>query len=230
MNQNVLRNRSRVAMPMLIVLLVCVGLLATKTIRWNGRAVFGASKIPLKVDSSPQPVSLGEFKNGFSTVVDPTLPSVVNISSTKVVKRPNQLPGFPFSDPFFRQFFGDQGEGGRQAPRRPQTEREQSLGSGVILNADGYVLTNNHVIQGATEVDVFTQDQKKFKAKVVGTDSRTDIAVLKIDATNLPAMTLGDSGTLKVGDLVFAIGDPFGVGETATMGIVSATGRTLGGY
>ena len=114
-------------------------------------------------------------------------------------------------------------------PATPQTEREYSLGSGVIVNPNGYLLTNNHVISGASDIEVFTQDKKKFKAKLVGTDPRTDIAVLKIDATQLPSLTLGDSSKLKVGDLVFAIGDPFSVGETATMGIVSATGRSLDG-
>src|SRR5262249_39125743 len=111
----------------------------------------------------------------------------------------------------------------------PQTQREHSLGSGVIVNPDGYILTNNHVVDGATDISVFTRDRKKFTAKLVGTDPQTDVAVLKIEATNLPSFTLGDSGKLKVGDVVFAIGDPFGIGETATMGIVSATGRGLGG-
>jgi serine protease Do len=99
----------------------------------------------------------------------------------------------------------------------------------VIVNPDGYILTNNHVVDGATDISVFTRDKKKYTAKVVGTDSRTDVAVLKIEATNLPSFTIGNSSDLKVGDLVFAIGDPFGIGETATMGIVSATGRGLGG-
>ena len=103
------------------------------------------------------------------------------------------------------------------------------MGSGVIINPNGYLLTNNHVIEGASDVRVFTPDHKEYKAKVIGTDSRTDVAVLKIEASGLPAFTLGDSSNLKVGDVVFAIGDPFGIGETATMGIVSATGRALGG-
>ena len=107
-------------------------------------------------------------------------------------------------------------------------EREFGLGSGVIVNPDGYILTNNHVVSGASDVEVFTVDKRKFKAKVIGTDPLTDVAVLKIDATGLPTLTLGDSSALKVGDVVFAIGQPFGIGETATMGIVSATGRGLG--
>jgi serine protease Do len=185
-----------------------------------------ADKVPLKIDKDPAPVSLAEFKNGYAPVIDPALPAVVNISSTKIVKQQNNFPGLFFDDPLSRQFFGDQFN---QQPGRPQTEREYSLGSGVIVNPDGYILTNNHVVSGASDIEVFTRDKKKFRAKLVGTDPRTDVAVLKIDATRLPSLTLGDSSNLKVGDVVFAIGDPFGVGETATMGIVSATGRGLGG-
>jgi serine protease Do len=184
-----------------------------------------SSKVPLKIDESPAPVDMSGLKNGYSSIIDPALPAVVNISSSKIVKQDNNLPGF-FDDPFFRQFFGGQFN---EQPVQPQSERQYSLGSGVIVNPDGYIITNNHVVSGATDVEVFTQDKKKFKAKVVGTDPRTDVAVLKIDATNLPSLTLGDSSHLKVGDVVFAVGDPFGIGETATMGIVSATGRGLGG-
>lgn len=184
-----------------------------------------ADKVSLRIDKDPAPVNLAEFKNGYAPVIDPALPAVVNISSTKIVKQQNNVPSL-LNDPFFRQFFGDQSN--RQL-NRPETEREYSLGSGVVVNPDGYILTNNHVVSGASDIQVFTQDKKKFKAKVIGTDAKTDIAVLKIDTSGLPALTLGDSSKLKVGDVVFAIGDPFGVGETVTMGIVSATGRGLGG-
>ena len=108
---------------------------------------------------------------------------------------------------------------------QPRPEREQSLGSGVILTPDGTILTNNHVIDGASDIKVQLSDKREFQAKLVGTDPKTDVAVLKINASGLPTLPLGDSTTLHVGDLVFAIGDPFGIGETATMGIVSATGR-----
>jgi serine protease Do len=191
-----------------------------------GHAASTARKVALKVDSDPAPVSLMALKNGFASVIDPALPGVVNISSSKVVKQDNNVPGFFFDDPFFRQFFGDQFG---QPPSRPQTQKEYSLGSGVIVNPDGYILTNDHVISGASDIEVFTQDKKKFRAKLIGTDSRTDVAILKIDATQLPSLTLGDSSKLKVGDVVFAVGDPFGIGETATMGIISAIGRGLGG-
>ena len=127
----------------------------------------------------------------------------------------------PFgNDPFFRQFFGDQ-----FGQAQPRPEREQSLGSGVILTPDGTILTNNHVVDGASDIKVQLSDKREFQAKLIGTDPKTDVAVLKINASGLPTLPLGDSSALHVGDLVFAIGDPFGIGETATMGIVSATGR-----
>jgi len=105
-------------------------------------------------------------------------------------------------------------------------QREKALGSGVIMTRDGYILTNNHVVDGATDVQVTLGDKREFKAKIVGTDPKTDIAVLKIDATNLPLITVADSLKVQVGDYALAIGDPFGVGQTVTMGIVSATGRS----
>ena len=189
-----------------------------------GHSVLGAEKVAVSVAKNAAPVSLGDFKNGFSSVLVPTLPAVVSISSTKVVKSQGNTPDF-FNDPMFRQFFGNQPPPGMS--QGPHAEREFGLGSGVIVNPDGYILTNNHVVSGASDVEVFTVDKRKFKAKVIGTDPLTDVAVLKIDATGLPALTLGDSSA-ESGRRGFAIGQPFGIGETATMGIVSATGRGLG--
>jgi serine protease Do len=209
----------------IVAVLVVGGLLRAGFVRVPGHSVMGAPRVPVHVADNTAPVSLGDFKNGFSSVLTPALPAVVNISSTKIVKNQNtqNVPDI-YNDPLFRRFFGDQFPRPNQGP-----QREQGLGSGVIVNPDGYVLTNNHVVEDASDVEVFTQDRKKFKAKVIGTDARTDIAVLKIDASGLPTLTFGDSSKLKVGDVVFAIGQPFGIGETATMGIVSATGRGLGG-
>ena len=207
------------------VVLVIGGLLRDGIVRLPGQRVYGAQKVALNIATKTAPVSLGEFNDGYSSVIDPDLPAVVNISSTKVVKQQMNEQNF-FNDPFFQQFFGNQ-FGSPSAG--PQSERESSLGSGIIVNSDGYVLTNNHVVAGASDIEVFTQGRREYKGKVIGTDPRTDIAVLKIDATGLPTLAIGDSSKLKVGDLVFAIGDPFGVGETATTGIVSATGRGLGG-
>src|SRR5215469_5272184 len=203
-----------------VVLLVAGGVLRAGFMHLPGHSVLGATKVSVRVANDAAPVSLGEFKNGFAAVLSLALPAVVNISSTKIVK--NQNPPDFFNDPLFRQFFG-----GQFPPSG--TEREQGLGSGVIVNSDGYLLTNNHVVADASDVEVFTQGRNKFRAKVIGTDPRTDIAVIKIDASGLPTLTLADSSKLKVGDVVFAIGQPFGIGETATMGIVSATGRGLGG-
>src|SRR5579863_461241 len=187
---------------------------------WAGHTVLGSPREPIAIAQNALPVSLGNFANGFSAVIKPALPAVVNIRTSKMVKsQGNQSSPF-FNDPMFRQFFGDQFGGGK-----PHAEREQALGSGVIVTTDGTILTNNHVIDGASDIKVYLSDKREFKAKLVGADPKTDIAVLKIEANGLPTLPLGDSSQLNVGDLIFAIGDPFGIGETATMGIVSATGR-----
>ncbi len=152
----------------------------------------------------------------FSLAVKRALPAVVSVLSSRVVKVQN-----PFmNNPFFRQFFGDQGNG-NQAPE----ETERGLGSGVILSPDGFILTNNHVVAGAQEIHVQLADKQDLDAKVVGTDPATDLALLKVDATNLPTIVADTKGDLDIGDIVFAIGNPFGVGRTVTMGIISATGR-----
>src|SRR5690348_1465454 len=219
MSNRILQIRRSVALVSLAAALVVGGALAW-AIGSSGHTVLGAGNpVTLRVagNSPAGPVNLNE---GFASVVEPLLPAVVNISTSKVVK--NQQRGEnPFSDPFFRQFFGNP-FGDEQQPRE---QREHSLGSGVIVNPDGYILTNNHVVDGASDVQVTLSDKRQLKAKIVGTDPRTDIAVLKIPASNLSTVTLGDSTKAKVGDLVLAIGDPFGIGETVTMGIVSATGR-----
>jgi serine protease Do len=217
--------RWNIALISILTMLV-LGVFVIAIVPQSAHSASAANKVPLKIDSNPAPVNLAELKNGYAPVIDPALPAVVNISSTKVVKAQDKFPGYSFNDPFFRQFFGDQPN---SQTFKPEPQREHSLGSGVIVNPDGYILTNNHVVSGASDIEVFTQNKKKFRAKVVGTDPRTDVAVIKIEATHLPSLTLGDSSNLKVGDVVFAIGDPFDVGETATMGIVSATGRGLGG-
>lgn len=221
MNNRFFQIRRSVALVSLAAAVVIGGALAW-VIGSGGHTVLGAgSPVTLRIaGSSPAgPVNLNE---GFASVVEPLLPAVVNISTSKVVK--NQRSENPFSDPFFRQFFGNPFGDGDQ-PQQPREQREHSLGSGVIVNPDGYILTNNHVVEGASDVQVTLSDKRQLKAKIVGTDPRTDIAVLKIPASNLSTVTLGDSAKAKVGDIVLAVGDPFGIGETVTMGIVSATGR-----
>ncbi|HKS68512.1 MAG TPA: Do family serine endopeptidase [Candidatus Acidoferrales bacterium] len=206
----------------LVVLAAVAGgiLLAIGVRNWSSDSVYGAGNLPVTISKNNSPVPLGAFANGFAAVLKPVLPAVVNVHSSKVVKQKNQFMPF-FNDPFFQQFFGNQFGQGMQ----PQAERETSLGSGVILTSDGTIITNNHVVDGATDIKVSLSDKREFSAKVIGTDKPSDIAVLKINATGLPTLPLGDSSKIQVGDVVLAIGDPFGIGETATMGIVSAKGR-----
>jgi len=208
----------------LLATLVAGGILALGLKDWSGHTVLGAPEVNVTLAKSVAPVALGNFTNGFSAVLKTALPAVVNIHTSKIVRpRPGRMTPF-FDEPFFRQFFGDQ-----FGQMQPRPQREQSLGSGVIISSDGIILTNNHVIDGATDVRVDLADKREFEAKVVGTDAKTDVAVLRINATGLPTLALGDSAKLQVGDLVFAIGEPFGLDGTATMGIVSATGRSMGG-
>jgi serine protease Do len=172
-----------------------------------------------KFASADEPAS----RNSFAPVVKKVLPSVVTVTSARMVKTAYQGgdDGIP---PMFRQFFGEQGDGGGQS-RMPRQQKEQGLGSGVIVSPNGYILTNNHVVDHATTVTVIMPDKHEYKARVVGTDPKTDIAVLKVDAGSLEPITIGDSDKVQVGDYVLAVGNPFGVGKTVTMGIVSATGR-----
>jgi serine protease Do len=166
----------------------------------------------------------GPSRNSYAAVLKSVLPTVVNISSSKVVRARAESPEGLM--PFFRQFFGGEGDGDENfALPQPRDHREKNLGSGVIVSPEGYILTNNHVVDGATEVRVILSEKREFQARVVGTDPKTDIAVLKIEASGLSPITIGDSSRAEVGDTVLAIGDPFGVGETVTKGIVSATGR-----
>lgn len=169
------------------------------------------------------PVSIppGLPNGGFTEVVDLAMPAVVNISTTRVVKSQGRTSPF-MDDPFFKEFFGE--EFFRQF-QVPKNRRESSLGSGVIVDKRGYIVTNNHVIAKADEIKVVLNDKREFTGKVVGTDPKTDIAVIKIKADKLPVLEWGDSEKLRVGEYVLAMGNPFGLNQTVTMGIVSATGR-----
>jgi serine protease Do len=159
----------------------------------------------------------------FAPIVKKVIPSVVNISTTKIVKVkiPETFRRF-FEDPFFKRFFGPF----ENIPNNPKEHKEHALGSGVIISKNGYIVTNNHVVAGATKIIVKTYDGKKYKAKLIGTDPGTDIAVIKIEAKNLKPITFTDSSKAKVGDIVLAIGEPFGLGESVTHGIISAKNRT----
>jgi len=174
------------------------------------------TRIPVFADTS-RAAETGTITT-FAPVVKRAMPAVVNISSSKVVKdQPSQ--GL-FDDPFFRQFFG-----GRMPQQQPRSQRATSLGSGVIVSPDGYILTNNHVVDDATDVKVSFADKEEYPAKVIGTDKYTDVAVLKINKTGLTTLPFADSSKAEVGDVVLAIGEPFGLGQTVTMGIISAKGR-----
>jgi len=183
----------------------------------------------LKLTTDVSPIDRDSFDRvSYAAVVKRAAPSVVDVLSTTMVKTPDMSQYF--NDPLFRHFFGvpegPQGGAPENDGGRPHEHRSQNLGSGIIVTSDGYVLTNNHVVEGAEEVKVkFGEPEREFVATVVGRDAETDIAVLKIDATGLPTAILGDSDQLQVGDTVLAIGDPFGIGPAVTHGIVSALAR-----
>ena len=153
-------------------------------------------------------------QSSYREAVARAMPAVVNIYTTKEVRQP-QSP--LLDDPFLKRFFGE---------RFNDTEKQMSLGSGVVVSHDGYVMTNNHVVETADQIEVAFEDGRKAPARLVGTDPDTDLAVIKIDMPNLPAIAFGDVDRAKVGDVVLAIGNPFGVGQTVTMGIISALGRS----
>ncbi|MBB3330089.1 serine protease Do [Halomonas campaniensis] len=167
----------------------------------------------------------------FTALVEEAAPGVVNISTTRVVQsRDNPFQGFGGQEipEIFRHFFGDRfpmPPGGSPAPGRPQ--ERQSLGSGFIISADGYILTNAHVVDAADEILVRLNDRRELSAELVGADERTDVALLKVDADDLPTLTMGDSDSLRVGEWVAAIGSPFGFDHSVTAGIISAIDRTL---
>ena len=175
-----------------------------------GAGILRADVVPVREAAAPGAAVRG---GSFADAAQRAMPAVVNIFTAKEVKRQRH----PFmDDPVFRYFFGADDA---------QTQRVPSLGSGVIVSTKGYVITNNHVIDGATEIEVALTDGRKARARVVGNDPDTDLAVLKLDLPDLPTIAFGDSGALRVGDAVLAIGNPFAVGQTVTSGIVSALGR-----
>jgi serine protease Do/serine protease DegQ len=194
-------------------------------------ALASAPALPARAAETPAPApaKMPELKKDFSgindgkapmiqsyaDIVEPVEKEVVSINSSRTVHEKLQ------ANPLLRQFFGD-------IPDQDRESKEMGLGSGVIVSSDGYILTNNHVVADADELTVVLSDGRKYTAKVVGADPKTDIAVVKIEATGLPVITFADSDKLRVGDVVFAVGNPLGVGETVTMGIVSAKSRDVG--
>jgi serine protease Do len=170
---------------------------------------------------------LDRSAKAFSSVVKKAGPAVVHVAVEKetTAKDMGQFPSDLFNDPFFERFFGPQFRHPRTNPRDKQTFKQQAAGSGFIIASDGYILTNNHVVEEASKITVRLADQREFPAKVVGTDPQSDVAIIKIDGKDLPVLPLGNSDTLEVGEWVIAIGSPFELNQTVTVGVVSAKGR-----
>jgi Do/DeqQ family serine protease len=221
---NVVQFRRSTAILTLVAASIGGGLIAAFAVASHSNAPVS---VVARADNSPNtPVVSGDLpsqlSNSFANVIEKASPAVVKISMTRIVKA-EQSNNPLLSDPFFRQFFG----GGGGTPQRPQSQREEGLGSGIIVTPTGYILTNNHVVDKANSLTVTLSDGREFPAKTVGTDPQTDVAVVKINASSLPTLPFANSETARVGDIVFAIGNPFGEDHTVTMGIVSAKNRVL---
>ena len=217
---NVVQFRSTTAILTLIAASIGGGLIAAFAVSHNSAPVPVVARADTKSNSDNQRVS--NLSNSFADIIEKASPAVVKISSTRVIKASEQQGNNPFmNDPFFQRFFGGQG-GGRQ-----RDQRESGLGSGVLVSSSGYILTNNHVVEKATTLKIELSDGRTFTGKTVGADPQTDVAVVKISADSLPTLPWGNSEAARVGDLCFAIGNPFGQDHTVTMGIVSAKGRHL---
>jgi serine protease Do len=210
-------NKKRFYLSLLLILVlgVFIGLVLSSRLEIT-------SQLPARGQISSKSVEiLTQLSEAQSEVAAVATPSVVNISTTRMIKSHEEMPLDLFEDPFFRRFFGDQ----VPHPNMPKEYKEQSLGSGVIVSEDGYIVTNNHVIEKAQEIKVLLSNKKDYKAKLIGADPKTDLAVIKIDVKGLTPLPWGDSNKLKVGEIVFAIGNPFGLNQTVTRGVISAVGR-----
>jgi Do/DeqQ family serine protease len=197
---------------------VILGLATAFLLNWLWPELLSPRTVEVRETTREAPAGRAAGPYSYHTAVERAAPAVVNINTAKVVTvRPRTL----FDDPMFQQFFGVPGEN-YVGPRK---RVESSLGSGVIFSESGYILTNHHVIRGADAIQVTLRDGRSAQARVIGSDADSDLAVLKVELTKLPVITLGHSERLRVGDVVLAIGNPFGVGQTVTMGIVSGTGR-----
>ncbi|CBJ38221.1 serine endoprotease [Ralstonia solanacearum CMR15] len=199
----------------------------------------GGALMPAYAQNATGSVATGTYGlPDFADLVEKVSPAVVNIRTTEKVRMQNSPSDDDMAE-FFRRFFGvpmpgtpGQGQGQKRRNAPPQAEEEQSrgVGSGFIMSGDGYVLTNAHVVEGAETIYVTLTDKREFKAKLIGSDKRTDVALVKVEATGLPSLKLGDSDKVRVGEWVLAIGSPFGLDNTVTAGIVSAKGRDTGDY
>jgi serine protease Do len=221
--------RSWIVAATLLTAGMIIGFVVASDLGWlpSGHAVPDAPSavIARPVATAPQPLLSGGGGQTFVKIAKAVRPAVVNIYATKS-GRTEGSHTTPFDDPFFRRFFGD--EFLERFNQQPKERKERGLGSGVIVASNGLIITNNHVVGKADEIRVTLSDKQEFKAKLIGTDPKTDIAVIRIDATGLPAVAWADSDKLEVGEFVLAVGNPFGLTQTVTLGIVSALGRAAG--
>ena len=206
-----------------VAAIVGAGLIASGTVAFSaGSANDNSQKPPLSIKTDNAPIDRDpKLGNSFAPIVQKVIPSVVQVDVTGKSANGNALGNSEMQDQL-RKFFGK----GFQIPEQPETQNQKALGSGVIISTDGYILTNNHVVENSKTIQVTLNDGRKLSAKVIGTDPQTDVALLKIDASNLEPITLADSDSAQVGDVVLAVGDPFGIGTTVTEGIISAKNRT----
>jgi serine protease Do len=222
-------SRSWIVAATLLTAGIIIGFVVASDLGWlpTGHAVPEAPTVPAvkPVATTPQPVLSGGSGQTFVEIAKAVKPAVVNIYATKT-GRAEGPHAMPFDDPFFRRFFGD--EFFRRFEQQPKERKERGLGSGVIVESNGLIITNNHVVGKADEIRVTLSDKREFKAKLIGTDPKTDIAVVRIEATGLPTIPWADSDKLEVGEFVLAVGNPFGLTQTVTLGIVSALGRAAG--
>jgi Do/DeqQ family serine protease len=204
--------------------LLLTGSIVGWTAGGSGAGKVAAAPDPAAASTATAARTIGAGVDSYAPLVEQTAPAVVTIRSERAAKSISQeLP----DDPLFREFFGQRF--GNRTPRLMPPPRESGLGSGVIVRPDGYILTNHHVVNGSENVTVELTDGRSFKAKVVGSDAPSDLAVVKIDGNNLKTLALGNSDAVRVGDVVLAVGNPLGIGQTVTLGIVSAKGRETGG-
>jgi len=207
-----------------VALLVALAVGCSRAVGSRGARYASSSADPVNnnpINNGPPATAAAMPVLSYADVVSKVAPAVITIHSQMRVRAPQQYPFM--DDPFFRQFFGN-----RQMQQPPAEQKRTALGSGVIVSPDGYILTNHHVIDGAEQIKVDLNDNRTFDARVVGSDPPSDLAVLKIEASSLPTLNLGDSDHVRVGDVVLAVGNPLGIGQTVTMGIISAKGRQTG--
>jgi serine protease Do len=209
-----------------LIIGVAVGMILTSNLGWTPKGMADKKTDPVVLGSQSAPLqellNVQNTSKAFTVISREMLPAVVSVATSKIVKRSQQEDEF-FNNPFFRDFFG------KSNPfRQPQNQKMEGLGSGVIVSKDGYILTNNHVVEQADDITVSLYDHRQFAAKVVGKDPLTEVAVIKIEAKDLPVARLGNSDELEIGEWVLAFGNPLGLNSTVTAGIVSAKARAVG--